>query len=142
MGVVWKLVSATELKKIHLITQNLDLLRSNLKMSSVLSLSKSWVSICVFKCTVAYNALSFLPDSPFFSEFGQMARLPLVHFPVSMPGYLPSSISSPSHQFLPNMWLPPVPVGYLYPPPLQPGPPAVSHCFYYTTWKMCWKKWL
>lgn len=41
MGVVWKLVSATELKKIHLITQNLDLLRSNLKMSSVLSLSKS-----------------------------------------------------------------------------------------------------
>uniref|UniRef100_A0A3Q4HUI5 DM domain-containing protein n=1 Tax=Neolamprologus brichardi TaxID=32507 RepID=A0A3Q4HUI5_NEOBR len=87
----------------------------------------------VFKCTVAYNALSFLPDSPFFSEFRQMARLPLVHFPVSMPGYHASSYPSPSHQFLPNMWLPPVHVGYLYPPPLQPGPPAVSHCFYYTT---------
>uniref|UniRef100_A0A3P9DKV0 DM domain-containing protein n=1 Tax=Maylandia zebra TaxID=106582 RepID=A0A3P9DKV0_9CICH len=112
-----------------LITQNLDLLRSNLKMSSVLSVSKS----CVFKCTVAYNALSFLPDSPFFSEFRQMARLPLVHFPVSMPGYHTSSYPSPSHQFLPKMWLPPVHVGYLYPPPLQPGPPAVSHCFYYTT---------
>ncbi|XP_005940963.1 doublesex- and mab-3-related transcription factor B1 [Haplochromis burtoni] len=71
-------------------------------------------------------------DSPFFSEFRQMARLPLVHFPVSMPGYHASSYPSPPHQFLPKMWLPPVHVGYLYPPPLQPGPPAACRGAFFT----------
>ncbi|CAI5691361.1 doublesex and mab-3 related transcription factor 1 [Oreochromis niloticus] len=83
-------------------------------------------------CRDSRDVLPSASDSPFFSEFGQMARLPLVHFPVSMPGYLPSSISSPSHQFLPNMWLPPVPIGYLYPPPLQPGPPADCRGAFFT----------
>ncbi|XP_070777555.1 doublesex- and mab-3-related transcription factor 1Y-like [Enoplosus armatus] len=80
---------------------------------------------------------------PYFSEFGQTAPLPVIHFPFWMPGHYPSSYA-PCPNFLLNMpWLPPVPAGLYnnglcgplmpphfqpgtvrYPPPPEPGPAA------------------